>query len=95
MAKGDVDYIIKRLNKMTKKGQILKSKSPRLALGELPTSGQVKELKKIMMYKELNRWWKNADIPGILAGAAERARPEIEALRCARAKSRGANQVFY
>ena len=86
MAKGDVDYIIKRLNKMTKKGQILKSKSPRLALGELPTSGQVKELKKM---------WKNADIPGILAGVAEAAQPEIEAFRRSRAKSRGANQVFY
>jgi len=48
MPKGDVDYIIRRLRRMTEKSHNLKAKNPRLALDGLPTSSQVKELKEIV-----------------------------------------------
>ena len=44
--------------------------------------------------KKLEKMWKKVNIPCMLAEAAEKAYPEIEAYRRARAKSRGTNQVF-
>jgi len=48
MAKGDVNYIIKRLNKMAEKSSSLKSKNFHCALDKLPASGQIKELKEVV-----------------------------------------------
>jgi len=47
MAKGDIGHILKRLDAMSKKSRSKISKSPQLALSELPTARQVRELKRV------------------------------------------------
>lgn len=44
MTKGDISQIIKRLHVMSKKSRAKMKKSPSLALGQLPSKGQIKEL---------------------------------------------------
>lgn len=46
--KDEIDHIIKRLYKITEKSYILKTRNPRLALSELPTS-KVEELKEVVV----------------------------------------------
>ena len=47
MPKGDIGYILKRLDTMSKRSRAKISRSPHLALGELPTARQVRELKRV------------------------------------------------
>ena len=53
-----------------------------------------KSAKKRVSPKELERMWKNVNLPNFWREVSEKALPEMEAYRIARAKSRGVNQVF-
>ncbi|GEM_PF-7103457 len=46
MPKGDISHVLRSLNRMVKKSREKMKKSPLLALNEIPSTNQVKELKR-------------------------------------------------